>query len=96
MGEVLRQVEGSATFLQLLEERRGACFLCAWTLFDLTKNGKLTGWPLDAFSKPDFPISAKLTHAILELGDSAPDDWEDDEDLASVVAHLLETSTTLY
>lgn len=95
MGEVLRQVEGSARFLQLLEERKDSCFLCAWTLFDLTKNGRLTGWPLDAFGKPDFPVSAKLTHCILELGDPAPDTDEVD-DLADIVAHLLETSTTLY
>jgi hypothetical protein len=92
MGEVLRKIESSPGFLRLLEERKGKCFLCAWMLFDLTKNGKLTGWPLDSFGKPDFPVSAKLAHIILEFGERCPDTDEVD-DLAVVVAHLLAVSS---
>ncbi len=55
-------------------------------------HGKLTGWPLDSFSKPEFPVDAKLVHVILELGEKPPvEEPESNDDLASVVAHLIET-----
>lgn len=97
MGEVLRQVEQSETFREFLRSKvpngpdgSGCAPNCKWILEDLELNGKLTGWPLDSFGKPEYPIDAKLIHVILELGDIPPDDTDDPDDLASVVAHLLE------
>jgi len=90
MGEVLRQVEGSAALAELVRSKKETCFLCRWIEHDLTTNGKLTGWPLDSFGKPEFPVDAKLHHVILELGETPPKDPDDAEDVASVVAHLLE------
>ena len=90
MGEVLRQVENSAAFSALVGAKKDGCFLCKWIEQDLKTNGKLTGWPLDSFNKPEFPVDAKLVHVLLELGEIPPEDPEDAEDVASVVAHLLE------
>jgi hypothetical protein len=92
MGEVLREVEQSIAFRELIRTKEPTCFLCSYIRRDLEQNGKLTGWPLDFFNKADFPIDAKLIHVILELGVEPPrEDPEDNDDLASVVLHLLET-----
>lgn len=90
MGQVLQELERSISFLTLVRSRIETCFLCKWIDTDLAMHDKLTGWPLDSFGKPDFPIDAKLIHVVLELGEIPPDDPESAEDVASVVAHLLE------
>jgi len=92
MGEVLREVEASSLFREFLERKAPSCFLCLWTLNDIRREGRLTGWPFDSFGKSDFPVSAKLSHAILELGDPPPFDYDTEDDLACVLLHLLETS----
>jgi hypothetical protein len=90
MGEVLRQVETSGTFLEFVQSKVETCFLCKWIRQDLEQHGKLTGWPLDSFNKPEFPIDAKLVHVLLEMGEIPPEDPEDDEVVASAVAKLFE------
>lgn len=50
-------------FLRL---RADSCFLCAWTLEDLKKNGKLTNYPLDCNGYPIFPRTGKESHLKLE------------------------------
>lgn len=92
MGTVLQEVETSVAFRELVRSKEATCFLCKWIKHDLETNGKLTGWPLDSFNKPGFPIDAKLIHVILELGFEPPkEEPETNDDLASVVVHLLET-----
>lgn len=90
MGEVLRQVEQSPTFLEVVKGRQEKCFMCRYIVEDIEQRGKLTGHPLDSFEKGTFPADAKLVHVLLELGEIPPQDPEDAEDVASVVAHLLE------
>jgi hypothetical protein len=91
MGEVLQGVEKSSVLRELLRNGKQKCFLCKWILEDLEANQKLTGYPKDAMGAGIFPVNGKLIHVILELGSPAPQDYESQEDLASVVDHLLET-----
>jgi hypothetical protein len=91
MGEVLRQLERSAALRELLKSRKQICFLCSWCLQDLDQNERFTGWPLDWNKSQVFPIDGKLIHILLELDAELPSDPESIEDLASVVAHVLET-----
>ena len=55
--------EGVRDFLTL---RAGTCFLCAWILKDLEKNGKLTNYPLDYNGSSIFPRTGKESHLKLE------------------------------
>jgi hypothetical protein len=91
MGEVLRELERSASFRELIRTKEPTCFLCSYIRRDLEQNGKLTGWPLDFFNKADFPVDAKLIHCLLELNVEPPaEEPEDIDALASVVASALE------
>lgn len=56
----------SESVRDFLALRAGSCFLCAWTLKDLEKNGKLTNWPLDYNGSPIFPRTGKESHLKLE------------------------------
>jgi hypothetical protein len=93
MGEVLREVEQSVAFRELIRTRKPVCFLCAWIEQDLEQNKKMTGWPLDCFGKPDFPVSAKLTHVLLELGAELRD-LDSVDEIAADVVRALETAKT--
>jgi hypothetical protein len=46
--------------------RAANCFLCAWILKDLEKNGKLTNYPLDYSGSPVFLAAGKKSHLKLE------------------------------
>lgn len=92
MGEVLQSLARSSALRKLLESRKDVCFLCSWCLQDLDTNERITGWPLDWNKSPVFPVEGKLIHVLLELDAELPADPEDLEDVASVVAHELETS----
>ena len=94
MGEVLQGLARSSALRKLVESRVEVCFLCKWIKEDLDTNEKITGWPLDWNKSPVFPVEGKLVHILLELNvDELPEDPEDLEDVASVVAHQLETSS---
>jgi hypothetical protein len=49
-----------------LVQRAANCFLCAWVLKDLEKNGKLTNSPLDHTGSAMFPRTGKESHLKLE------------------------------
>ena len=101
MGEILRQVEQSEALRTFLESRipkgpdgTGCAPNCKWILEDLKLHGKLTGWPLDSFGKPEYPVDAKLRHIALEFGEPMDTDVDDVEVLAKLVLYLL-TSDSL-
>lgn len=56
----------SESVRDFLTMRAGNCFLCAWTLKDLEKNGKLTNYPLDYNGSSIFPRTGKESHLKLE------------------------------
>lgn len=96
MDEVLQQVERSPALRRFLQSRipagpdaPGCAPNCKWILEDLEQHGRLTGWPLDAFGKADFPVSAKLRHIALEFGEPVAEDMDDVETLAKLVLYLL-------
>lgn len=98
MGEVLRSLENSPALREFLRSRvpdgpngSGCAPNCTHILEDLETNGKFTGWPRDGFGGGTYPIESKLIHLILEFGGEIPQDYASAEDLASVVAHLLDT-----
>ena len=98
MGEVLRSLENSPALREFLKSRVpdgqdsvGCAPNCRLILEDLETNGKFTGWPRDAFGGATYPIESKLIHLILEFNGEIPHDYASAEDLASVVAHLLDT-----
>lgn len=76
MEEVIRQLEQSPALREFLERKAFGCFLCRWILRDINEEKRLTGWPLDSFGKPEFPVIAKLHHLALELG-KAPEKGKD-------------------
>ncbi len=88
MGEVLRRVETSPVFLETMKQKV-SCFMCRYIVEDIEQRGKLTGFPLDSFDKGTFPVDAKLTHVLLEMGEIPPQDPESDEELAAAVVALL-------
>jgi len=96
MGEVLQQIEQSSALREFLRSQIpdgsdgvGCAPNCKWILEDLEKNGRLTGWPFDAFGKSDFPVSAKLRHIALEFGEPVSEDEDDVETLAKLVLYLI-------
>lgn len=90
MGEIIRSLTRSSALLELVTSRSEICFLCSWIRQDLDQNEQLTGWPLDWNRSAIFPVEGKLMHLLLELNQEPPVDPENLDDLASVVAHVLE------
>ena len=66
MAKSVRALEVTAELLQTLEVRAPNCYLCRWILEDVKANGKLTGYPFDYNSQPQFPVSGKIRHLELE------------------------------
>lgn len=95
MGQMLQEVEKSAALLSVAKVGQQSCFLCRYIVEDLQQNGKLTGHPKDWAGSGLFPVEGKLVHILLELGEIPPEDPEDLEALAAVVALALTTSSRL-
>ena len=98
MGECIRSLENSPALREFLKSRIpdgpdgvGCSPNCSQILEDLETNGKFTGWPKDAMGSAQYLVESKLIHLILEFGGEIPTDYADAEDLAAVVAHLLDT-----
>ena len=98
MGEGIRSLENSPALREFLRSRVpdgpdgvGCSPNCSQILEDLEVNGKFTGWPRDAMGGSQYPVESKLIHLIPEFGGEMPFGWSDAEDLASIVAHLLDT-----
>lgn len=95
MGQMLQEVEQSPGLLSIVKIGQKSCFLCRYIVEDIQQNGKLTGHPKDWSSTGLFPVEGKLVHVLLELGEIPPEDPEDLEALAAVVANALRTSSRL-
>jgi len=71
--EIRRQHERRQEEIVTLLRRRApdrsgrGCFCCGLILEDIEKNGKLTGYPLDAMGSGTFPVAGKRRHLELEL-----------------------------
>jgi hypothetical protein len=90
MGEVVRKLEQSSRFLEIVKAGQRSCILCRFIAEDLIRNGRLTGYPLDWAMSGTFPIEGKLIHVILEVGhEPPPEDPGSLDELAAIVVRLL-------
>ncbi len=95
MGEVIRRLEKSVRFLEVVKNGQRSCVLCRFIAEDLIRNGRLTGYPLDWAMSGTFPIEGKLIHVILEIGhEPPPEDPGSIDDLAEIVDRLLNSVQT--